>query len=144
MAKASPPMTARPSGAFCSPPSPSPSAMGTIPTTMASAVMSTGRRRVAAASRAASCGAAPPATSSLAKATTRMPLAVATPMLMMAPMKAGTESVSPQAKSAHATPASATGSALAMMSGSVHDWKLITMMRYTSTTASRRPAASPS
>ena len=106
--------------------------------------MRTGRRRVAAASRAASAGAAPPSTSSLAKATTRMPLAVATPMLMMAPMNAGTERPSPVAKSAHTTPASATGSALAMMSGSVHDWKLITMMRYTSTTANSSPAPSPS
>ena len=37
-------MTARPSGAFCSPPSPSPSAIGTMPMIMASAVISTGRK----------------------------------------------------------------------------------------------------
>ena len=41
-----PPMTARPSGAFCSPPSPSPSAMGNMPMIIASAVIMTGRRRV--------------------------------------------------------------------------------------------------
>ena len=39
-------MTARPSGAFCSPPSPSPSAIGTMPMIMARAVISTGRKRV--------------------------------------------------------------------------------------------------
>src|SRR5205807_4136256 len=36
-----PPMTARPNGAFCSPPSPSPSAIGTMPMIMARAVIST-------------------------------------------------------------------------------------------------------
>src|SRR6185437_2561590 len=46
VAKTSPPMTARPSGAFCSPPSPIPRAMGIMPRTMAPAVISTGRRRV--------------------------------------------------------------------------------------------------
>ena len=48
--RASPPMTARPSGAFCSPPSPSPSDMGSMPRIIASAVISTGRRRVMPAS----------------------------------------------------------------------------------------------
>src|SRR2546428_11559231 len=38
-----PPITARPSGAFCSPPSPRPSAIGTIPMIMAKAVIVTGR-----------------------------------------------------------------------------------------------------
>ncbi len=49
-----PPMTARPSGAFCSPPSPSASAIGSMPRTIASAVISTGRRRVSPARSAAS------------------------------------------------------------------------------------------
>ena len=53
VAKSRPPMTARPSGAFCSPPSPSPSAMGIMPMIMARAVMMTGRKRVAPASTAA-------------------------------------------------------------------------------------------
>src|SRR5438445_736399 len=47
MATDNPPITARPSGAFCSPPSPRPSDIGNIPMIMASAVMSTGRSRVA-------------------------------------------------------------------------------------------------
>src|ERR1700746_3939744 len=54
VAKARPPMTARPSGAFCSPPSPRPSAIGIMPMIMASAVISTGRNRVTPASMAAS------------------------------------------------------------------------------------------
>src|SRR5271165_4189126 len=40
-----PPITARPKGAFCSPPSPRPNAIGTIPMIIASAVISTGRIR---------------------------------------------------------------------------------------------------
>ena len=47
-------MTARPSGAFCSPPSPSANAIGNMPMIMASAVMQTGRRRVKPALSAAS------------------------------------------------------------------------------------------
>src|SRR5229473_2283398 len=43
VAQKRPPMTARPSGAFCSPPSPEPRAMGIIPMIIASAVISTGR-----------------------------------------------------------------------------------------------------
>src|ERR1700745_3700998 len=45
VAKIRPPTTARPSGAFCSPPSPRPSAMGAMPMIMASAVIRTGRKR---------------------------------------------------------------------------------------------------
>src|SRR5271170_504981 len=41
-----PPMTARARGAFCSPPSPMPSAMGSMPMIMAKAVMMMGRSRV--------------------------------------------------------------------------------------------------
>ena len=49
-------MTARPSGAFCSPPSPSPSAIGAMPMIIASAVISTGRKRTKPASSAAAIG----------------------------------------------------------------------------------------
>ncbi len=92
VATASPPMTARPSGAFCSPPSPSPSDIGSMRMIMASAVISTGRRRVA------------PAASAAARAS-----AVATPTLMIAPMRAGTLGVVPQ---------NAPGKAMMMMNGS--------------------------
>ena len=56
VAKTRPPMTARPSGAFCSPPSPRPSAIGTMPMIIASAVISTGRKRTKPASIAAATG----------------------------------------------------------------------------------------
>ena len=49
-----PPMTARPSGAACAPPSPNPMAMGTMPKIIAAAVIRMARRRLAAPSRAAS------------------------------------------------------------------------------------------
>jgi len=48
VAKANPPMTARPSGAVCSPPSPRPSAIGTMPAIMAKLVMRMGRKRLRA------------------------------------------------------------------------------------------------
>src|SRR5258707_1208091 len=53
VAKMRPPMTARPSGAFCSPPSPRPSAIGAMPMIIANAVISTGRKRTKPASVAA-------------------------------------------------------------------------------------------
>ena len=46
VANSSPPMTARASGAFCSPPSPTPKAIGIMPRIIAPAVISTGRSRV--------------------------------------------------------------------------------------------------
>ena len=44
-------MTARPSGAFCSPPSPRPSDIGSMPMIIARAVISTGRSRVSRPTR---------------------------------------------------------------------------------------------
>src|SRR5260370_993480 len=49
VAAISPPITARPSGAFCSPPAPIASDIGSMPRIIASAVMITGRMRVAPA-----------------------------------------------------------------------------------------------
>ena len=82
-------MTARPSGAFC----PGSIAIGAMPMIMASAVISTGRNRVAPASSAAATASLPSASCSRAKLTTRMLLAVATPMHMIAPVSAGTDRV---------------------------------------------------
>ena len=67
-----------------------PSAMGSMPTIMASAVIITGRRRVKPASSAAVMASAPVSRRSLAKFTSRMLFAVATPMLMIAPISEGT------------------------------------------------------
>ena len=84
-------MTARPSGAFCSPPSPSPSAIGTMPMIIASAVISTGPEpREAGVERGVERARGRRASSSFAKLTTRMLFAVATPMHMIAPVSAGT------------------------------------------------------
>lgn len=46
VANSKPPITARPNGAFCSPPSPIPNAIGTMPKIIALAVIKTGRKRV--------------------------------------------------------------------------------------------------
>src|SRR5258705_687672 len=116
-----PPMTARPSGAFCSPPSPSPSAMGIMPMIMAKAVIRTGRNRVKPASMAALTGSPCCSNRSLAKQTTRILFAVPTPMHIMAPIKAGTLSVVCVRNKNPTMPASAAGSAVMMMKGSSQD-----------------------
>ncbi len=60
---------------------------------------------------------------------TRMELAVATPMHMIAPVSAGTERVVPVANSIQAIPAKAAGRAEMITSGSVQLWKLMTTSR---------------
>ena len=123
-------MTARPSGAFCSPPSPSASAIGTMPRSMASAVMSTGRKRVLPAAMTASstprfcCTRA-----SLAALTRRMLLEVAMPTAMIAPMNDSTFKVVPVSASIQRIPMSAPGTATRMMKGSRNDWKSTTSSR---------------
>ena len=129
VAVSKPPITARPRGAFCSPPSPKPKAMGAIPMIMASAVMMTGRKRVKPASRPARTGSPVCNNLSRAKLMTRMLLAVATPMHMMAPVSAGTDSVVLVANSIQTMPANAAGSAITTMNGSLQDWKLTTINR---------------
>src|SRR5581483_6090277 len=129
VANTRPPITARPSGAFCSPPSPSPSAIGIMPMIIAAAVISTGRMRVAPAFSAAASGSTPRSRCWRANAITKMLLAVATPIVMIAPVNAGTESVVPVMKSIHAMPPSAAGSAAITIAASIHDWKLTTISR---------------
>ena len=125
VAQIRPPITARPSGAFCS----ALSAIGPMPMIMASAVISTGRKRVKPASMAAVNGSSPSASRSRAKLTTRMLLAVATPMHMMAPVSAGTDSVVRVMNNIQTMPASAAGSAVTMTKGSSQDWKFTTINR---------------
>ncbi len=72
-----------------------------------------------------------------------MLLAVATPTLMMAPIKAGTLSVVCEMNRNITIPAMAAGSAVRMMNGSSQDWKFTTISKYTSTTASARPDNRP-
>ena len=122
-------MTTRPSGAFCSPPSPRPSDIGSIPRIIARAVISTGRRRTTPASSAAGTASLPSRRRSLAKVTTRLELAVATPMHMIAPNSAGTETLVWVSQRIHNTPASAPGRAMRMISGSSQDWKFTAISR---------------
>src|ERR1700735_5596581 len=68
-----PPITTRPIGPFFSPPSPSPSDIGTMPIIIASAVMSTGRKRVLPASIAARMGSPCSSSCVLAQDNTRVP-----------------------------------------------------------------------
>ena len=58
-----------------------------------------------------------------------MLFAVATPMHMIAPVRAGTLSVVPVRNSIQTIPASAAGRAEMMMKGSVQDWKFTTINR---------------
>src|ERR1700722_5893402 len=137
-----PPMTARPKGAFCSAPSPHPKAMGIMPMIMASAVINTGLMRVAPASRAALTGSKPSFMRWRAKDTIKMLLAVATPMVMMAPVNAGTLKVVAVRNSIQQIPASAAGKAVMMMKASIQDWKFTTINKYTMTIAITRPTPS--
>ena len=65
----------------------------------------------------------------MAKTTTRMLLAVATPMHMMEPIRDGTLKVVPVMNRIHTIPATAPGKAIRMMKGSSHDWKLTAIRR---------------
>src|SRR4029079_4406706 len=80
VAKIRPPITAWPSGAFCSPPSPRPSDIGSMPMIMASAVMTTGRQRTKPASMAAAAGSPSAASRSRAKLMTHTTLARPQPL----------------------------------------------------------------
>jgi hypothetical protein len=78
-----PPITARPRGAVCSPPSLRPNAIGIIPAIIAKLVIRIGRRRLPAPSIAASHGSRPSARLRSAKVTSRMAFATATPVAMI-------------------------------------------------------------
>src|SRR4029079_8690582 len=121
VANSSPPMTARASAAFCSSPAP-PMAMGIMPTTMAAAVISTGRIRVWPASIAASCADLPASCCSRAKVTSRMEFAEATPTAMIAPIREGTLRVVPVTNSIVRIPHSVAGSARMTTNGSPKFW----------------------
>ena len=122
-------MTARPSGAFCSPASPSPSAIGIMPMIIASAVMITGRRRVRPASSAASSGDSFSFSMrmSLAKLTSRIEFETAMPTDMIDPISDSTLIVVCVNASIQRMPTMAPGTATMMMNGSSHDWNRITI-----------------
>ena len=129
VANINPPITARPNGAFCSPPSPRPSAIGAIPIVIASAVISTGRKRTKPASIAAAVASPCSSKRSRAKLITNTLFAVATPIHMIAPVNAGTDNGVKVANNIHTMPANAAGSAVIITNGSLQDWKLTTISR---------------
>src|SRR6202030_2305532 len=106
-----------------------PIAIGTIPMIIASAVIITGRNRVEPASSAARKAFLVSVKRSFAKLMIRTLFAVATPMLMMVPISAGTLSVVCVRYNIQQMPASAAGRAVMIMNASLQDWKLITMRR---------------
>jgi hypothetical protein len=100
-----------------------------MPMIMASAVIRTGRKRVKPASSAAAAASRPLLRPSRAKLTSRIEFAVAMPMHIIAPVRAGTDRVVPVMNSIHTMPASAPGNAVMMMKGSSQDWKFTTITR---------------
>src|SRR5260370_40679623 len=103
--------------------------MGTIPIIIGSAVMITGLNRVDPASSAARKASLVSRKRSFAKLTIRTLFAVATPMLIIVPISAGTLSVVCVRYNIQQMPASAGGKAVMMMNASLQDWKLITISR---------------
>ena len=102
-------------------PSPSDSAIGSMPMIIASAVISTGRNRVRPASIAAATGSPSASSRSFANDTTSTLFAVTTPLNMSVPIRAGTLSGVCVTNRQSRMPASAAGSAVMMISGSSHD-----------------------
>jgi hypothetical protein len=101
-----------------------------MPRIIASAVMITGRSRVVPAESAASWASSFSCSRcSFANWTTRIELLVATPTHMIAPISAGIEMFVCVTNSIQSTPDSAPGSAIRMISGSSHDWKLTAITR---------------
>ena len=88
---ARPPMTARPSGASYS----APNATGIIPAIMAKVVIRMGRRRLAAPLTAAASAGAPSRRYRSANVASKIALATATPIAIIAPMKDCTFNVLP-------------------------------------------------
>ncbi len=81
------------------------------------------------ASNAAAVASPSSSSFSRAKLTTRIELAVATPMHMIAPISAGTDSVVPVTNSIQMMPAMAPGSAVMITNGSSQLWKFTTISR---------------
>ena len=82
-----PPITARPSGAFCCPASPKANAIGNMPAIIAKLVIKIDRKRLPAPCTAASLALCISSRRFSAKVTNRIALAIATPMAMIEPMK---------------------------------------------------------
>jgi len=98
-----------PEGRGLCPALPMAKARGSIPAVIDRLVIRMGRKRLPAPWTAASAAVAPAQRSRSAKVTSRIALAMATPMLMMAPIKDWTFNVEPDTYSANTTPAITAG-----------------------------------
>jgi len=116
---ASPPITARPSGASCS----APNATGTMPAIMANVVIRIGRRRLVAPRIAARSAAAPSTRYCSAKVASKIAFATATPIAMIAPMNDCTFNVLLVRNRLSATPAMTAGIVPITISATFNDWK---------------------
>jgi multidrug efflux pump subunit AcrB len=104
-------------GARNEPPSPTPSAEGSIPADMAIEVITIGRARLRPASSIASNRLSPRARISTAKSTSRMAFLVTMPISISTPIRTGIDSGLPVRISPPATPPMASGSENRMVKG---------------------------
>ena len=116
-----PPITAVAIGARNDPPSPTPSADGSMPADMAIEVITMGRARLCPASIIALVRDMPCAVISMAKSTSRMAFLVTIPISIRMPIKTGIDTGEPVTIRAAATPPIAKGSENRMVKGWMTD-----------------------
>jgi hypothetical protein len=114
-------MTARASGAFASPPTSQPSAIGRRPKTVARLVIRIGRSRVRPARTTASPSGSPRRLSSLVYSTRSTPFETTIPTIMMMPMNEVVERVVRVTNRARMTPMRPIGTENMMMNGSLRE-----------------------
>ena len=140
VASAIPPITARPSGAFCSLPSSIPSDIGIMPAIMAQPVMMMGRSLpLAAVTAARSAGMPSSRRWRSAKLTSMIAFDTATPTAMIAPMNDSMFSVDRVSASATTTPQSTAGTEATAATANRDSWKYAVSMIRITTTATPRP-----
>ncbi len=135
----SPPMMARASGAYCSLPVPSFSAMGTMPMMVASEVIRMGRSRTRQDVITASSTDWPCSSRRCANSTIRMLLEAAMPTSIRTPISDITFSVVWVSGSITSTPMNPIGIASMMRNGSLNERNCATRIRNSSTTESDKP-----
>ncbi len=116
-----PPMIARASGAYCSLPASIPSAIGIMPSSVASDVIRIGRRRILHASTVASSRGRPWLRKIFVKSTMRMLLETTMPVIMIVPINDMMLSVLPVRRRISTTPARPGGIAIRMIKGSMNE-----------------------
>ncbi len=128
-------MTARPSGARKSAPSPTPSATGIIPAISANVVIRIGRRRTRPASMIAARRGIPCSCPHFAKSISRIAFLATMPIRRITPIIDIMFSVSFVMMSASTTPMSDSGSEMRMATGSRNEPNCITRIRYINSSA---------